>query len=64
MSGSTNSWEGVIYAPDGMIEMSGSSNTTLTGSLIGYTVKANGSDLRIQADPDLFPGDPVTRITE
>ena len=64
MSGSSNSWSGVVYAPDGMIEMSGSSNSTLTGSLIAYTVKLNGSDLRIQADPSGTLKPPITRLTE
>ena len=64
MSGSSNAWSGIVYAPDGMIEMSGSSNSTLSGSLIGYTVRVNGSNVNIQADPSLYPGDPVTRITQ
>ena len=64
MSGSSNSWSGVVYAPHGMIEMSGSSNSTLTGSLIAYTLKLNGSDLKIQADPSGLIKPPVTRLTE
>ena len=57
MGGSTNDWNGIIYGPHGMIEMNGSSNTAVTGSLIGWSVRLNGSDLEISADPDLFPGD-------
>jgi hypothetical protein len=64
MSGSSNDWSGIIYGPGGLIEMSGSSNTALTGSLIGYAVRLNGSDLTIIADPDLFPGDPLVRLLQ
>ncbi|MDJ0959615.1 MAG: pilus assembly protein TadG-related protein [Acidimicrobiia bacterium] len=50
MGGSSNSWSGVIYGPKGLIEMNGSSNTTLTGSLIGYSLRLNGSELTIRSD--------------
>lgn len=55
MEGSTNQWSGVIYAPYGQIEMAGSDDTTLNGSLFGYTVKLNGSALNLKYDEELFP---------
>jgi hypothetical protein len=64
MSGSTHIWGGIVYAPTGLIEMSGSTNTTLTGSLIGYTVKLSGSDLTIQSDPDCCNLDPNIHLAE
>jgi hypothetical protein len=56
MSGSTNTWEGIVYAPEGMIEMSGSGNSTFEGSLIGATVRVNGSGLQISAFEDVGGG--------
>jgi hypothetical protein len=57
VAGSTSVWAGVIYAPHGLIEMSGSSNSTVNGSLIGYSVKLNGSKLSIIYSSDYFPGE-------
>ncbi len=62
--GSNQDWSGIIYGPNGLVEMNGSSNTALTGSLIGYSVRLNGSDLTIIADPSLFPGDPFVALEE
>lgn len=61
MAGSNTTWEGVVYAPRGMIEYSGSSNSTVNGSLIGNTVKLNGSDLNIAYED--FPGGGVPLTT-
>jgi Flp pilus assembly protein TadG len=47
VSGSNSSWAGVIFAPQSGIRMSGSSNTTLRGSLIGWTVTLTGSGLQV-----------------
>ncbi len=60
MSGSSHDWSGIIYAPNGLIEMSGSSNTSMHGTLIGNTVKVNGSGINITYDPDFLPSDPAT----
>ena len=57
MAGSQHDWAGTIFAPRGLIEMSGSSNTTLNGSLIGYAVKLNGSELNITYDKDSEAGE-------
>ena len=64
MGGSTQSWQGVIYGPNGLIEMNGSSNTTFTGSLIGFSVRLNGSDITIIADPSIAQGQPFVRLAE
>lgn len=45
MQGSGCDWEGVVYAPYGNIYISGSNNTTLSGSVIGWTVETSGSNL-------------------
>lgn len=36
MNGSTSDWTGLVVGPAGLVEFSGSSNTTLTGSIIGW----------------------------
>lgn len=58
MSGSTQSWNGIVFAPNGLIEFAGSSNTTLHGTLIGFTITLNGSVLDIIYDPDIMPPPP------
>jgi Flp pilus assembly protein TadG len=52
VDGSNSSWTGIVYAPRGMIEMPGSNNSTINGSLIGATVRLNGSNLTINAPSD------------
>ena len=49
VSGSGSSWTGIIYAPNSGINMSGSSNASLQGNLLGYTVKLSGSSLLINS---------------
>jgi hypothetical protein len=56
VSGSSSDWNGILWAPGGLIEMSGSSNIASNGSLIGWAVRLNGSDLVIRYDANLFPG--------
>lgn len=57
-SGSDSEWNGIVWAPGGLIEMSGSMNeTTLEGTLIGWAVRLNGSNLTIAYQADLFEGD-------
>jgi hypothetical protein len=48
MSGSSNSWTGIVYAPRALVEMSGSDNSTLNGSLVGDEVRMNGSNQKIK----------------
>lgn len=54
ISGGGNHWNGIMWAPRGQIEMSGSSADSFDGSLVAWSVKLNGSDLTIFYDPDLF----------
>ena len=46
-SGSGSSWSGIVYAPNGRIEMSGSGNSNVDGALIGMAVKLTGSSASI-----------------
>jgi hypothetical protein len=64
VSGSSSDWNGILWAPGGLVEMSGSSNVASNGSLLGWAVRLNGSDLIIRHDGDLFttPADPEVLI--
>lgn len=53
VSGSGGTWAGLIYAPNGTAEVSGSSNFNFTGGIIGERVKLNGSDATINGDAGL-----------
>lgn len=58
LSGSTNNWSGVIFAPNGLVEMSGSNATTFSGSIFAAVIKLSGSNITIQTDQDLLPPPP------
>ncbi len=47
LSGSGSGWTGIVYAPNGLIEMSGSGNANVDGALIGMSVKITGSGASI-----------------
>lgn len=59
-SGSSNEWNGNIYAPHGQVNFSGSSNHTLVnGCVVGYAVDFSGSESKIlcnATEPDTSPG--------
>lgn len=46
VAGSGMVWDGVVYAPERLIQVSGS-NSTLKGRLIGGSLKLSGSNLEI-----------------
>lgn len=66
ISGSSSDWNGILWAPGGLVEMSGSSNIATNGSLIGWAIRLNGSDLVIRYNPDLFviPADPFVIVLQ
>lgn len=64
VSGSSSTWNGVLWGPGGLVEMSGSSNTAVNGSLVGWAVRLNGSDLVIRNEGSGGPGDPIVLIRE
>lgn len=55
-------WQGTIFAPYAGIDMSGSDNTSFSGSIIGYVIKLGGSSLTVHAPPD--PNPPVVSLIE
>lgn len=50
--GSTLNWEGVIYAPNGMVNQSGSGNLALVGSIVAWGFDLTGSTIEITYDID------------
>jgi hypothetical protein len=46
-SGSGITWTGLMFAPNGEVQMSSSSNVAVLGSIIAYTVDISGSDFNI-----------------
>ncbi len=56
VSGSNGAWNGILYAPNSGINLSGSSNTSFRGSVVGNTVKLSGSSGQISYDSQYFPG--------
>lgn len=64
LAGGHNTWNGIIWAPFGLIEMSASSNSAVNGTLIGWAVRMNGSELTITFDAGLFVSDPYILLVE
>ena len=60
LSGSSMDWTGIIYAPTGRVQMSGSSNSSVSGSIYALSTDLSGSSLTFNSDPDL--GVSVPRI--
>jgi len=53
VQGSGGSFTGFTFAPYGAIKYSGSSNHTVNGGLIGYTVDVSGTDFEVAYDDDI-----------
>jgi hypothetical protein len=64
ISGSGSGWDGLIWAPGGLIEFSGSSNVSVNGTLLGWSVRLNGSNLTIVSNPALFATAPSVRLVK
>ena len=55
MAGSQFNWQGLVYAPNGHITMSASDNSSLYGSIVGWTIDLSGSQIEIRYDPRFDP---------
>jgi hypothetical protein len=65
VAGSSGTWEGILYAPNGTAEVSGSSNLALKGGIIAKRVKLNGSSFSIDgSSSEGGPGEQVIALTE
>ncbi|MDH5422718.1 MAG: pilus assembly protein TadG-related protein [Acidimicrobiia bacterium] len=60
-SGSSHTWSGAQYAPNGLIDMSGASNSSVNGSIIAYRIDLSGANIAITYD-NSFTGVPVTSL--
>lgn len=56
-TGSYAHWKGLIYAPNGQVNVS-AANSVIYGYIVGYTVNLQGDYLQLIADPDLLPSIP------
>lgn len=50
LSGSGQDWKGIMFAPRGMVEISGSVNVSIAGRIVAYTIKLDGSNQDITFD--------------
>lgn len=55
-AGSQSDWGGIIYAPNGLLEMSGSlsENANYWGSIIADSIRLSGAQISLQYDPNLI----------
>lgn len=60
-SGSSHVWSGAQFAPNGRIDMSGASNSSVNGSIIAYRIDLSGSTISITYD-NTFTGVEVTSL--
>lgn len=60
-SGDAHNWSGVQFAPNGKVDMSGASNSSLNGAIIAYTISLPGSGTSISYD-DTFTGVAITTL--
>jgi len=58
ISGQASHWDGLIWAPGGLIEFSGSNTSSVNGTLLGWSVRLNGSNITIVNNPALFATPP------
>jgi hypothetical protein len=58
LSGNRFDWYGLVYAPNGHIDMSASANSSLYGLIVGWTINLSGSEITIIYDPEYDPPPP------
>lgn len=51
ISGSNLNWQGLIYAPNGQVQMSASANGSIAGSINAACVDMSGAEMNINYDP-------------
>ena len=51
ISGSNLNWQGLIYAPNGSVDMSASANGTIGGQIYAACVDMSGAEMNINYDP-------------
>ncbi len=58
LSYSTISWEGLIYAPNGLVNLSGSQGFTGNGAIFGYEVDVSGANFQLTYNDNACPSTP------
>ena len=64
MSGSGGTWEGLMLAPNGLIEVTGSSNFSYSGSIIADRIHVSGSNFSVTAIDYGFSGPARVALVE
>lgn len=62
LSGNQFNWEGLIYAPNGHVDISASSNSTLYGLIVAWTINLSGSYMQVLYNPVYDPPPPPVVI--
>ncbi len=55
ISGSDLIWQGLVYAPNGTVNMHGASNVSISGAIYGNGVSLSGAGININYDPSSCP---------
>jgi len=58
LSYSTITWEGLIYAPNGLVNLSGSKGFTGSGAIFGYEVDVSGANFQLTYNENACPATP------
>jgi hypothetical protein len=58
LAGNRFNWYGLVYAPNGHIDMSASQNSSLDGLIVGWTVSLSGSYIEVRYNPEYDPPPP------
>lgn len=64
LSGGGATWNGIVWGPGGLIEFNGSSNSAVNGTLLGWGVRLNGSEITITFDTTLFEEEPAILLLQ
>jgi hypothetical protein len=56
LSGQQITWDGILWGPGGMINISGSDDSSVTGSLVSWSVNISGQRVQISYTPAGTPG--------
>jgi hypothetical protein len=51
-----NNWNGILWAPYTLVELNGSSGTTVNGAVVAWAIRVPGSGNVINYDGSLFAG--------
>ena len=64
LSGSNQEWNGIMFAPRSGVVLSGSTNVSVNGSIVAYTITMSGSSQAITSTGSSSSGNPVTVLVQ